>query len=391
MLNTTTTGPLKGFVQQLYNAGQPLSDTKAIIDQILTRMGDSPAEIAIWNKAITQMYTNTQSAAEKSITSVNQLAKAIQNLPSTKYINIIEKGTSYNISAGGAASPHAAGGRIPGFGGGDIVPAMLEPGEAIVPKHLVSAVAPFLGAHRVPGFAAGGMVAPMLPPVPDPTGLALLQQQLSGLGGDVTKDTSQVSSAALTTAKAHAALIAAQGILTGDEKNIKTLDAKTAAAKALDARAAATLKAAEAAESKAKSHLTALERLPLNFKDELAVYNAKNVYNAAASQVTRDKAALAAAGRLVTTDENVLANAKTKRDQRCRELPEHATAGTQRPDGTRIGATGPEADRHAVGAVAEDPVGRRCCLLDELAAAAGDSAGDTGRGDAGSRARLGFL
>ncbi len=180
-----------------------------------------------------------------------------------------------------------------------------------MPKHLVSAVAPFLGDHKVPGFAAGGMVAPMLPPVPDPTGLALLQQQLTGLGGDVTKDTSQVSSAALTAAKAHAALIAAQGILTGDEKNIKALDAKTAAAKALDARAAATLKAAETAESKAKSHLTALERLPLNFKDELAVYNAKNVYNAAASAVTRDKAALAAAGRLVTTDENVLANAKS--------------------------------------------------------------------------------
>ena len=51
-LNTTTSGPLKSFITQLYNAGQPLSDTKAIIDQILTRMGDSPAEIAIWNKAI---------------------------------------------------------------------------------------------------------------------------------------------------------------------------------------------------------------------------------------------------------------------------------------------------------------------------------------------------
>ena len=35
---------------------------------------------------------------------------------------------------------------------------MLEPGEAVVPKHLVPAVAPFLGAHHVPGFAAGGKV-----------------------------------------------------------------------------------------------------------------------------------------------------------------------------------------------------------------------------------------
>ena len=126
---------------------------------------------------------------------MNNLAKAIQNLPSTKYIKIVEGTSSYQISAGGAASPHAAGGRIPGFGGGDTVPAMLTPGEAVVPKHLVSAVAPFLAANKVPGFASGGvvMVAPMLPPMPDPTGLALLQQQLSGLGTDVTKDTTQVS------------------------------------------------------------------------------------------------------------------------------------------------------------------------------------------------------
>ena len=52
----------------------------------------------------------------------------------------------------------AEGWHVPGYGGGDTVPAMLEPGEAVVPKHLVPAVAPFLGAHHVPGFAAGGKV-----------------------------------------------------------------------------------------------------------------------------------------------------------------------------------------------------------------------------------------
>ena len=52
----------------------------------------------------------------------------------------------------------AAGGLIPGTGSGDTVPALLTPGEAVVPKHLVSAVAPFLGAHGVPGFASGGLV-----------------------------------------------------------------------------------------------------------------------------------------------------------------------------------------------------------------------------------------
>ena len=45
--------------------------------------------------------------------------------------------------------------RVPGWGGGDIFPAMLEPGELVVPKHLVGSVAPILGG-KIPGFQAGG-------------------------------------------------------------------------------------------------------------------------------------------------------------------------------------------------------------------------------------------
>ena len=99
--------------------------------------------------------TNFTSNVGAVITSVNQLAQAIQNLPSTKYITIVEQGVSYGISAGGAASPHAAGYLVPGYGGGDRHPALLEGGEAVVPKHLTAAVAPFLKAHGVPGFASG--------------------------------------------------------------------------------------------------------------------------------------------------------------------------------------------------------------------------------------------
>jgi hypothetical protein len=47
------------------------------------------------------------------------------------------------------------GGMVPGSGSGDIIPAMLEPGEAIIPRYLVPLIAPILASHRVPGF--GGM------------------------------------------------------------------------------------------------------------------------------------------------------------------------------------------------------------------------------------------
>ena len=53
----------------------------------------------------------------------------------------------------------ASGGMVPGTGSGDHVPALLEPGEAIVPRYLVPLVAPILRSHHVPGFAAGGLVA----------------------------------------------------------------------------------------------------------------------------------------------------------------------------------------------------------------------------------------
>lgn len=49
------------------------------------------------------------------------------------------------------------GGRIPGFGGGDIYPALLEPGEAVVDKDKTRRFADVLGAMGVPGFQAGGV------------------------------------------------------------------------------------------------------------------------------------------------------------------------------------------------------------------------------------------
>jgi hypothetical protein len=56
----------------------------------------------------------------------------------------------------------AEGGRLPGFGGGDIVPALLEPGEAVVDKVTTRRNAGVLKAMGVPGFAGGGIAG--MPP-----------------------------------------------------------------------------------------------------------------------------------------------------------------------------------------------------------------------------------
>ena len=68
---------------------------------------------------------------------------------------------SLNPDPGGVRptpSGHAAGWRVPGYGGGDRWPVLVEGGETIVPEHLTPAVAPLMKAHGVPGFASGGVV-----------------------------------------------------------------------------------------------------------------------------------------------------------------------------------------------------------------------------------------
>jgi len=74
--------------------------------------------------------------------------------------------------------PLARGGRLDGFGGGDSVPAMLEPGEAVIDKHRTKVLAPLFGQMGVPGFAKGGLIgiADALAPFQDTTA-ALTQQK----------------------------------------------------------------------------------------------------------------------------------------------------------------------------------------------------------------------
>jgi SLT domain-containing protein/phage-related protein len=52
----------------------------------------------------------------------------------------------------------ATGGRLAGYGGGDIVPALLEPGEAVVDKDRTRKYAGLLKMMGVPGFADGGKI-----------------------------------------------------------------------------------------------------------------------------------------------------------------------------------------------------------------------------------------
>jgi Transglycosylase SLT domain len=72
---------------------------------------------------------------------------------------ITRPGTKIGLPGGSAGGPFAAGGYVyGGIRGRDSVPAMLMPGELVVPARMVSAGAVDHLRGRLPGFAAGGIV-----------------------------------------------------------------------------------------------------------------------------------------------------------------------------------------------------------------------------------------
>lgn len=119
----------------------------------------------IMNKSIIQTMHN---AGDTKLAIAEMIAKA-DKIPLKKAIQIVERGLGsftikdmQHVSVPGGG-PGIRGGlqkgwKVPGFGGGDKWPALLEGGEAVVPKHLTPAVAPFLAAHGVPGFAGGAIL-----------------------------------------------------------------------------------------------------------------------------------------------------------------------------------------------------------------------------------------
>jgi hypothetical protein len=78
----------------------------------------------------------------------------------------------------------AAGGRIPGYGGGDIYPALLEPGETVVDKNRSRMLAGLFRAVGVPGYSAGGLVNG----IPLPSRFSGLPPSTAHIGtGDLSK------------------------------------------------------------------------------------------------------------------------------------------------------------------------------------------------------------
>jgi hypothetical protein len=123
-----------------------------------------------YHSARTQLIDDLEHAGVNAHTAtqlVDDLTGAVKKLPAHANVDITEhaSGTfgvsmtsSSNPYPGGISGRSAKGWKIPGYGGGDSVHILAEPGETIVPKHLTPLIAPLMRLHGVPGFEKGGWV-----------------------------------------------------------------------------------------------------------------------------------------------------------------------------------------------------------------------------------------
>lgn len=107
-----------------------------------------------WSKVWDQMQRDGKRAIDET---EREIVRLTRDREVNVYINeIVKKAT------GGPVGRFASGGKLPGYGGGDRIPALLEAGEFIIRKEAVSRfgsnIFHMLNSLRLPKFAAGGQV-----------------------------------------------------------------------------------------------------------------------------------------------------------------------------------------------------------------------------------------
>ena len=164
---------LKGFFSASWNAIK--TDTLQAWNAIKSGV------VGIWHSienTAKQVWNNLKSGFGNVVSSIkttwNTLDKIFRGPVSFLVNTVYDQGIArlWNDVMGAIGGPKlpfvkfAGGGRLPGYGGGDTVPAwikgggpaLLEPGEAVVDKERTRKYAHVLAAMGVPGFAGGGQV-----------------------------------------------------------------------------------------------------------------------------------------------------------------------------------------------------------------------------------------
>jgi cell wall-associated NlpC family hydrolase len=134
--------------------------TSAVDDTTIAADAIAAADAASTDAASTDTTTTTTTnttaisaaTAAQIVAAQANLASALAYTPGDRLSQTSYSGATYGLGpTKKSLVGMAKGGRLAGYGGGDIIPAMLEPGETIVQKELSSKVAAYLSKRSYPG------------------------------------------------------------------------------------------------------------------------------------------------------------------------------------------------------------------------------------------------
>jgi phage-related protein len=180
--NTSKTifNALSSFFTTWWNAVK--SDFSAAITAVKTVLTAAWTAISTSAQAVFNGLKSALSTIWSGITSVLEAPiKAVVTVVVNPFIRGLDTVLSWvgikaiptitGFAAGGMIRNLAAGGRLPGYGGGDRRMIMAEDGETVVSKSTSRAMAPIFGAYGVPGYASGGIVGSIIDSIPGASGI----------------------------------------------------------------------------------------------------------------------------------------------------------------------------------------------------------------------------
>jgi phage-related protein len=194
-------GGIQSYLSTVWGAIRSVFSTAvAAVASVLATAwsGISKAAQAAFNglkSALSTIWGGIKSVLEAPITAVvnaviNPFIGGIDTVLSWVGIKGIPKIPGF--AAGGLLNL-AAGGRLPGYGGGDRRMIMAEDGETVVSKTTSKAMAPLFGAYGVPGYAGGGIVGDIISSIP---GASAVIDATKFISGDVLKALDVIGNAA---------------------------------------------------------------------------------------------------------------------------------------------------------------------------------------------------
>lgn len=183
-------GAAPGMAQGVYDENGKLVDTGGRSKGVYDENGKLVEGIKAVNESIKEGATQQANASKEAGQNIKSSLEQ-QKIDVTPVVTAVNPACATAVaqakSAGGWIAHMAGGGRLPGFGGGDRVLAMLEPGEMVINKNSAAAFPGLLEQINNNRYANGGTVGMLPSPAMARAGGTIMPRFNISVRGDTAK------------------------------------------------------------------------------------------------------------------------------------------------------------------------------------------------------------